>query len=78
MMAEEYIKGLVTTCGSGEIDKHTDVIEESIALKAIKMARKEEREKADKAFRKVIKGLDVYSPKWYEKMEKYFLELINE
>lgn len=46
MKAEEYLKGLVTTNGCGELDKDVDVIEEVIALKAIEMARKEEREKA--------------------------------
>ena len=51
--AEEYLKGLVTTNGCGELDEDVDVIEEVIALKAVEMARREEREKAIEAYRKL-------------------------
>ena len=48
------------------------------AYEAVEMVRQEEREKADKAFSKVIKALDVSNSKWYEELEKDFLELINQ
>ena len=78
--AESYIKGQVTTHGCGEIKDGTDIIEESIALKAVEMVRKEEREKA-------IEALDIAIMTIFEKnnhsasIEKLidqFKELLNE
>ena len=49
MKAEQYMKGEDTSISCNELEKGTDIVEETIALKAIKIAREEEREKAIKA-----------------------------
>ena len=46
MSAEEYIQSESTTFESPNIDSTTEIVETFIAIKAIKMARMEEREKA--------------------------------
>jgi hypothetical protein len=75
MTAEEYLE--TRRCNSA-ISNKFDMCYMDAAYKAIEMAREEEREKADKAFSKVIKALDVSNSKWYEELEKDFLELINQ
>ena len=53
MSAEEYIQSESTTFESPNIDSTTEIVETFIAIKAIKMARKEEREKAIDTFKAV-------------------------
>lgn len=75
MTAEEYLE--TRRCNSA-VSKKCDMCYMDAAYEAVEMVRQEEREKADKAFSKVIKALDVSNSKWYEELEKDFLELINQ
>jgi hypothetical protein len=79
MTAELYLKGETTSISCNELESRTDIVEENIALKAIKMAREEEREKAWKAFKSVYCsqycGLDC--EKCRNKNVQKFKELIN-
>ena len=76
MTAEEYIETIVSARTNMSWMDASKL--RAILTSVMDMARKEEREKADKAFSKVIKALDVSNSKWYEELEKYFLELINQ
>lgn len=61
MKAEEYIESVGNTVVNGKAIVKSDFIPKNIALKAVEMARKEEREKAIKAFCKVTcrTGIDI-------------------
>ena len=78
MTAEEYMQGQVTSCNCNDLKRGTDIVEETIALKAIKMARKEERAKACKAYCLVSGCDDAYECHRYFCLEmEVFEKLLN-